>query len=154
MSSIADTWPMARRPRSKQTPTERRRSSVRPGRGVKLSGAHRAGAIAANPEMAANVSAPGTVTGTSAQVEGAARGSCTSAGGNPSAEGPTPPLPTDVMSEGISRGVAMHPDQFAIHTELVHRLLRRQLPQHVDLPLRAVVPGGTVNAVFAISGPT
>jgi aminoglycoside phosphotransferase (APT) family kinase protein len=44
----------------------------------------------------------------------------------------------------------MHIDELEIDEALVHRLLANQFPEWADLPLRRVVPSGTVNAIFRL----
>ena len=44
----------------------------------------------------------------------------------------------------------MHVHEFEIDEALVRRLLAEQFPLWVDLPLRRIEPGGTVNAIFRL----
>ena len=44
----------------------------------------------------------------------------------------------------------MHSDELEIDRELVRRLLAEQFPEWSDLPLSAVEPAGTVNAIFRL----
>jgi aminoglycoside phosphotransferase (APT) family kinase protein len=44
----------------------------------------------------------------------------------------------------------MHIDELEIDEALVRRLLAEQFPEWMDLPLRRVVPSGTVNAIFRL----
>jgi aminoglycoside phosphotransferase (APT) family kinase protein len=44
----------------------------------------------------------------------------------------------------------MHVDELEIDEALVRRLLSEQFPEWVDLPLRRIEPGGTVNAIFRL----
>lgn len=44
----------------------------------------------------------------------------------------------------------MHADEADISSDLVRRLLRGQFPQWVDLPLKRLASGGTVNAVYRL----
>jgi aminoglycoside phosphotransferase (APT) family kinase protein len=44
----------------------------------------------------------------------------------------------------------MHADELELDEALVRRLLAGQFPEWIDLPLRRVEPGGTVNAIFRL----
>ena len=44
----------------------------------------------------------------------------------------------------------MHTDELELDERLVRRLLGRQFPEWVDLPIRRIEPSGTVNAIFRL----
>jgi aminoglycoside phosphotransferase (APT) family kinase protein len=51
---------------------------------------------------------------------------------------------------GLNVMARMHIHELEIDEALVRRLLSEQFPEWVDLPLRRIEPGGTVNAIFRL----